>query len=1270
MKSVFTTLTLLFSFLILSNGAFAQDLDADNDGILNIDEGECPPYLTGGSLEFPSAASGTITNGTASADYNIVTNSMVGYSGITYNGSSDGIEIQHEPDVSSNPDSFNHTLNITNITPGYVAIVSMYQATFTTGNGSNAASDISVSWVGGNGDATYYDPASPSVSSYRFGAPMGFDLDNRQIQGLDTMGTLANGGSFSIYSVNNAEAAWHVDFPAGATSITVTDVAFTGGTSDTDGIDIKFPEMGWVNNAPGETTKEWIAFKVDLVQECISLDSDGDFIPDYLDTDSDNDGCSDAVEGSGNFTMVDVDANGMLLCAEDANGVPMCAVATGQGTNVNVITAGPDSDGDGIADACEIAAIDLDADNDGILDSDEGICPPYATGGSLEFPSQAMGTISNGTASADYSIINNSVIGYSGITYHGSTEGIEIQHEPNVTSNPDSFNHTINITNVTPGYVAVVSMYQATFTTMNGSNAASDLTVSWTGGTGDATYSDPAAPGVGNYRFGAPAGFDLNNRQIQGLDDNGILANGDSFSIYSLNNAEAEWHVDFPAGVTSVTINDVAFTGGTSTNSGMDIKFPEMGWVNGAPGETTKEWISFKVDLVEECVAMDSDNDGIPNYLDTDSDNDGCPDAIEGPGGFTMVDLDGNGALLCAEDMNGVPSCAGANGQGNNADVITPGPDSDGDGIADACYTEMCPSVLNDEVANAALINDHNYWGVSGWQTFPVGLSTESMPGCNNEMGSALDTWYTFIPNSRNDGILAQPNPASPNAATMNLAIEVFDENMNPLIGTTADDCDVDRSCYNNYGPGEIERAVPTYLVIGQTYYYRVYEASGLILDCNDMIDTKVKTYVDHDIVSGCTPTVTSQGHTWTIDHPINMYNIPPVPVSHTRLVLKNMAGEILTYSIPKLVSTDPASLTFSFNDFIPLMPNGDYTICAQHLVKMEANGCIGGYWSQGGPECVVTFDIPGDVTTHLNNVSCGATNLTMASELTAVPVYQASEYIFTFTNQNFPENTFSFSRPNYNFLLGAATVIENGVLQGLYYGQTYNVVVQAFYNGQLNNIGMVCEITMADAPPAPTSLSGCGTNALTGGKVTGIGISYEFGFYLDGNSPPNAPDFIVPSQSRLLSLSPSLFSALPFAPGVDVTIYVRAVDQYADPLLPTTAYFSDWSDDSCTISIPMGGGVSPDGWASLDNINMTIYPNPNDGEQVYLQLDKLMDIQQNIFVEVFDIYGKMIHNEQIAVNGANVNKILTFDQPLATGLYLINIRINDQTITRKMMVK
>ncbi len=107
---------------------------------------------------------------------------------------------------------------------------------------------------------------------------------------------------------------------------------------------------------------------------CANLDPDNDGIPNHLDTDSDGDGCSDANEaydnanadggdnafyGLGNPPATELDGS--------VTGATYVVPADTDGNTIkDYLEVGPDADGDGILNAC-----DIDDDNDGVTDADE-----------------------------------------------------------------------------------------------------------------------------------------------------------------------------------------------------------------------------------------------------------------------------------------------------------------------------------------------------------------------------------------------------------------------------------------------------------------------------------------------------------------------------------------------------------------------------------------------------------------------------------------------------------------------------------------------------------------------------------------------------------------------------------------------------------------------------------------------------------------------------------------------------------------------------------
>ncbi|MDY7395986.1 gliding motility-associated C-terminal domain-containing protein [Aureibaculum sp. 2210JD6-5] len=357
-----------------------------------------------------------------------------------------------------------------------------------------------------------------------------------------------------------------------------------------------------------------------------NVDSDLDGTPDFLDNDSDNDGCPDALEGAGTFTFADVDANGRLTAAVDADGVPGGAAqaTTANVTDNTVVNVECDNDGDGIP-----SSADLDDDNDGILDIDEQNCGTVNVIDDFNAPFWNYGTGNGGDASGA-----------------GTINGINFTMDFNVNGGSKLFSST--------------GQYTSNSTLGHGGNPGS-LLLSGPDESITFTFASPITVVIGfdhlnadgdGWQFGTPADEMIAlgaGHQVDG----GVSIDGVSYIIGSTPDINAISYFKW-VNITTLTI---ITTGPNTTTIGLNS-------------------------ITSHC---DSDNDGVFDYLDTDSDNDGCPDALEGSGTFTPTDIDVNNMLTGGVDGNGVPTVAGISGQGTNADVVTLGSDLDGDGIADAC---------------------------------------------------------------------------------------------------------------------------------------------------------------------------------------------------------------------------------------------------------------------------------------------------------------------------------------------------------------------------------------------------------------------------------------------------------------------------------------------------------------------------------------------------------------------------------------------------------
>ena len=256
-----------------------------------------------------------------------------------------------------------------------------------------------------------------------------------------------------------------------------------------------------------------------------------------------------------------------------------------------------DSDNDDIPDV-----YDLDSDNDGILDKYETFCDaevadftvlnnsssssasPYLADGGFSYPDGVVGTWDISLEGQnDVLITQPATLGLGSVCFVF-----------NQSSTNWDLDATFSIT--TTDLVTQVALYS--YTPQTGVNPAygskfQKYTISWIGGVGNAVVYDPAG------QIDQGDGFKLINGGY-------FTQTGDSAKP----NDTLEWYVVFPIGAKDFQIK---------AEEGRD-----------------KEGFRF---ATVRCENYDTDEDGIPNYLDTDSDNDGCPDAMEAAGNFTSSEL-------------------------------------------------------------------------------------------------------------------------------------------------------------------------------------------------------------------------------------------------------------------------------------------------------------------------------------------------------------------------------------------------------------------------------------------------------------------------------------------------------------------------------------------------------------------------------------------------------------------------------------------------------
>ncbi|NNF19517.1 MAG: T9SS type A sorting domain-containing protein [Flavobacteriaceae bacterium] len=96
-----------------------------------------------------------------------------------------------------------------------------------------------------------------------------------------------------------------------------------------------------------------------------------------------------------------------------------------------------------------------------------------------------------------------------------------------------------------------------------------------------------------------------------------------------------------------------------------------------------------------------------------------------------------------------------------------------------------------------------------------------------------------------------------------------------------------------------------------------------------------------------------------------------------------------------------------------------------------------------------------------------------------------------------------------------------------------------------------------------------------------------------------------------------------------------------------------------CTWSVSAQQRSGMDKNLEKDSTEFSIYPNPAYDDVVYINSGHYDNKQ----VTVFDVFGKVVLRERIATGTLNISR-------LVPGVYVLQLRENEKTMSRKLVVK
>ena len=516
-------------------------------------------------------------------------------------------------------------------------------------------------------------------------------------------------------------------------------IAPSGTDSDNDGLDDSY------DSDSGGTT-------------VVPIDSDNDGTPDYLDTDSDNDGKSDCLEGLPEDTPskhcpIDSDSNSSL----GANGMVSWAETSDDYDDSNGVVNNPredlqpqdssasevdfrffaDNDGDGISDF-----YDIDDDNDGILDSVEiqggGRCVHgffhimdgklkifdakngiYLDIGQSHVNINAMGldrassrlyAVARESGSDDYgnNFDKNDILSID--RYSAKIRRVDMSGSSQIDSYAADFYREELYARTAPDEIVKWNRDSNTLSSLSLDSDIylSDFAIDDSSGlpVGYGLKSDNTVSGASNnttlYRIDLDGGGIVTTQLTVETPDGGALAQGWGAVFFASNAGAMELYAANDNGY----IYRIDGYNGFSPEAVFVYRTNSTGNNDGASCKDANQY------------PVDSDNDGIPDYLDLDSDNDGIPDNVEAqstddyvaPSG---VDSDADG-LDDAYDENksGAVGSVGLIPQDTDGDLYADFIDSDSDndgysdceeGLPESTPGKSCPADSSDIGDNGML---------------------------------------------------------------------------------------------------------------------------------------------------------------------------------------------------------------------------------------------------------------------------------------------------------------------------------------------------------------------------------------------------------------------------------------------------------------------------------------------------------------------------------------------------------------------------------------
>ncbi len=230
----------------------------------------------------------------------------------------------------------------------------------------------------------------------------------------------------------------------------------------------------------------------------------------------------------------------------------------------------------------------------------------------------------------------------------------------------------------------------------------------------------------------------------------------------------------------------------------------------------------------------------------------------------------------------------------------------------------------------------------------------------------------------------------------------------------------------------------------------------------------------------------------------------------------------------------------------------------------------------------------------------------------------------------------------------------------GLIPGSTYNVAVEVQVGGQWSGYSTVHPITLA-LPPNNMAVRPqfCGvTHAPSAVILVQAACAYDF------------------YEWEFVNLSTGVTSTAQRPnPGISlnwnqISPLLTAGDYEARVRVQQGGILGDYGPVcTFTISGPEAPADETPALRTMAENSSMLYPNPNMGTEVRLELAGLGDDNHEVMIQIYDINGQLIQNEGFGQVGDSVSRLIHFNRNLATGMYMVHAVVDGERFATERMI-